>query len=624
MAMAIVSAGAASGQEVAAPEQPAEQQPSPAGHLVNEIRVRFSQEHPRHPAEASLLQATVTLVETPEGLSPPADGQAGRTMTLAQLATLPNPRLSDRGLAAIAPAVVRRLKGLGFGGVYVVPDPAEFAVEEGRAVDRRAPGSGRLTLNITMGVVTEVRTTAIGERVASEQKVNNPLHARIRLMSPIQPGNEESGKPPDLYRSADVDDFAIRLSRHPGRRVDAAVSPTGTESGAIALDYLVTENKPWLIVGQVSNTGTEETSRVREHIAFIHNNLTNNDDILGVGYYTANFSDSHTVYGSYEAPFGDNREWRYRAFGQGYVYDASEVGLAGEDFEGDGWSVGGEAIWNFYQDHALFLDLVAGAQFKNVSVDNNLAGISGDDNFLVPHLRLRAERHREVDRTDAEVGVEFNLADVAGTDDDLDALGRTDADADWVLLKGRATHSFYVEPLLAGEGGEPTAMAHEIALALEGQEAFGYRLVPNETQVLGGLYTVRGYPESIVAGDSAIVASLEYRYHIARNLAPDPTPGAFFGRPFRFVPQYKFGPTDWDWTLKGFVDAGRVVNSDREAFESDHTLVGVGIGTEIAYRRNASLRVEWGIALNGLEDAAGNSFVDEGDNEIHFVLTLVY
>lgn len=52
--------------------------------------------------------------------------------------------------------------------------------------------------------------------------------------------------------------------------------------------------------------------------------------------------------------------------------------------------------------------------------------------------------------------------------------------------------------------------------------------------------------------------------------------------------------------------------------------MGAGIGTEISYKRNISLRMDWGFALHGLEDASGNTLVDSGDNRLHVVLTLVY
>ncbi len=592
-------------------------------HVVRTVRITYAREHPSQPSVEAVLLGTIGLVETPEGLSPPDGKKATRVVRLGDLGTLPDPRFSDRGLAAIPQAVSLRLRDLGLIGVYVTPDPAEFALVDGRVQDRRPAGSDTLTLVVSTGVVTEVRTVAQGERVFKDLTINNALHAWIRDQSPVQPMTGEGAGRRDLLRGDLVNDYVFKLSRHPGRRVDVTVDAPGTEPGAARVDYVVTENRPWLLFAQLSNTGTPSTDRLREHFGFIHNNLTNRDDVFALGYHTANFSDSHTVYGSYEFPNRRGGDWRFRLSGSWYQYEASEVGFTGTDFEGDGFSVGAEAIWNFFQDRDFFLDLVFGFDFKHVSVDNNLAAISGDDNFVVPHVRLRAQRHRETSRLDAEGGVEFNIPGLAGTDSNLDALGRTAADEDWFLFKGNAQYSFYLEPGVA-RGGEPTKLAHELAFSAQGQLALDSRLIPNETFVAGGLYTVRGYPEAVTSGDTAIVGTAEYRWHVVRSLAPDPDPGRVFGRAFRFVPQYELGPTDWDLQLKLFGDVGRVTQTDRRSFEVDHTLVAVGVGTELSFTRHFNLRLDWGVALNELLDSTGAEIVERGDNRLSFVLTAVY
>jgi hypothetical protein len=80
-------------------------------------------------------------------------------------------------------------------------------------------------------------------------------------------------------------------------------------------------------------------------------------------------------------------------------------------------------------------------------------------------------------------------------------------DDDWTVFKWSLDHSFYLEPLLFREAAHDpdaphwkTALAHEIAFSFRGQHAFDNRLIPQEEETLGGLYTVRGYPESIAAG----------------------------------------------------------------------------------------------------------------------------
>ena len=171
---------------------------------------------------------------------------------------------------------------------------------------------------------------------------------------------------------------------------------------------------------------------------------------------------------------------------------------------------------------------------------------------------------------------------------------------------------------------ERTGFAHEVALRAAGQYAFGSRLVPNYQDVMGGLYTVRGYPEAIVAGDSSVVASAEYRLHVPALLTSREEAGSLFGKPFRWRPQYAYGPTDWDLIARAFVDVGRTMNSDRESFEVDQTLVGAGVGLELSITRRFNVRADVGWALEGLDNADGSTLVERGDVQLHFVGTVVY
>ena len=103
-----------------------------------------------------------------------------------------------------------------------------------------------------------------------------------------------------------------------------------------------------------------------------------------------------------------------------------------------------------------------------------------------------------------------------------------------------------------------------------------------------------------------------------RTPAPiQPAPGRLFGRPFRFAPQNVYGRPDWDLILRGFVDVGQSLISDRFAFEREETLVGAGIGAELLFKRRFNIRVDWGFALE--PTASGN--VNAGSNRVYFRAT---
>ncbi|MCA9294778.1 MAG: ShlB/FhaC/HecB family hemolysin secretion/activation protein [Phycisphaerales bacterium] len=624
-------AGAATGQtEVfsnatqAAPMAPVLPEPAPEDgepRQITSIAIQYERTNAAHPSMDAVLAGTVRLTPTAQGYVAPRPEGPTELVRMDSLGELANPVFYDSALPAISAAVVQRLQDLGLIGVYAEPDPGQFRVEGGRVVDGRGPGDHSLVMRITTGQVTQVRTVGLGNRLPEDQTVNNPVHDRIRTRSPIEPGTGVTEQTTDLLRGDAIDDYVFRLNRHPGRRVDVAVAASGAEPGAVTLDYLVTENRPWLIFGQVSNTGTESTSEWRERFGFIHNQLTNDDDIFSIEYVTAGFSDSNAIISSYQWPL----HWDFlkaRVFGMWYEYSASDVGQLDAKFNGEGWGLGGELIWTVQQWREAFLDLVGGVRLERIDVQN--PGLSdAQDTIILGYIGARYERERDASRTNAWLTYEGSMQGVR--DSNVNTLGRFDASETFSYLTMGINHSFYLEQLLRPDISDNAALAHEIALSARAQISFNDRLIPNFQETAGGLYTVRGYPEAVAAGDSAFIGSAEYRFHLPRSFAPEEQPGKLFGQPFRYAPQYRYGPVDWDFVLKGFADVAKTdIVRAQSAFESDETLVGVGIGAELAVSRNLNVRVDWGFALDGIDDASGDSVVDVGHNEVHVVITVVF
>ncbi len=589
--------------------------------------IGYVRENPGHPFPEEVLNAVVELTETPDGWVAPREGQPVTKIRLADVGLLTNQWFFDSALPEISRAAVRQLQELGLIGVYVEPDPEQIRVEDEVVVDRRPDGVTTLTLQVTTGVVTSLRTVGLGERLPEDQTVDNKVHQRIKDRSPVYP-NDPQRLESDLLRRDLIDDYVFRLNRHPGRRADVAVAAAADEPGGVALDYVITENRPWMLFAQVSNTGTRSNeSDIRERVGFIHNQLTNNDDIFTVDFMTGSFQDINAVNTSYERPLFGSERLRWKIFGSWYEYDASTVGLLGAQFQGDGYTVGGEMIGNFYQDRDLFIDAVGGARWEHVETDNDFINEDGNEDFFIPYVGLRLERVRQSEQTFAGLTLEFNVPGIAGTNDgvELDRLGRTESDNDWITLFYDFSHSLYLEPVFSKEYEDQLTLAHELSMSLRGQWNFGSRLVPNQQGVIGGLYTVRGYPESIAAGDSVLVGTLEYRFHVPKGMQVSEKPGSMAGTPFRWVPQYQFGYVDWDLILKAFIDVGVTQVNDRFSFESNETLVGAGVGVELALTRRLNGRVDFGFPLRDFDDPSGNdNDVDVGDWAIHWVVTVIF
>ncbi|MEL7089972.1 MAG: hypothetical protein AAGL98_16265, partial [Planctomycetota bacterium] len=293
--------------------------------------------------------------------------------------------------------------------------------------DLRDENDTTLNFNIRTNFVSEMRTVASGDRIPDdEDRVNHPAHQRILANSPLGAG--------DLVNRRAVDDYLYDLNRHPGRNAAVSVS-TGLNpaQGDTVLDYLISEAKPWTAFFNLSNTGTEATNDWRERFGLLHTQLTGNDDIFSVEYVTASFSDSNAVFASYERPFENHDRFHWRVFGEFQDFEASDVGFPGADFNGTEYRAGGEIIHNFWQSGPSFLDLVAGARYESVNVDNQFAGIEETERFIIPYVGIGFENTTQVNTTTAYFGIEYSLADLADTNEpSIDGLGRLNTDADWV------------------------------------------------------------------------------------------------------------------------------------------------------------------------------------------------
>ena len=263
-----------------------------------------------------------------------------------------------------------------------------------------------------------------------------------------------------------------------------------------------------------------------------------------------------------------------------------------------------------------------------MEVVNRLSGgdIAGEGDFVLPYAAVRFEQVRDVSETRGELKVTYGSGDANRAE--LDKLGRLGAANDWWMISGDLSYSVFLEPLLfpdsfrLGEAGNHGTMANEVFIAVRGQWAIDRRLIPQEEQTMGGFFTVRGYPESVLASDSAFLATAEYRYHVGRGLRPVSERDNI--RPWRLGnmrPLRPYSRPDWDLILRGFVDVGEAVYTDPISSESNSTLVGAGLGMELQVKENFVLRLDWGMALNDLDQPER---VRAGDSRLHVMAMFLY
>lgn len=600
---------------------------------VEQFVLTYGKPHPSLPALEMLADCEVRL-EVRAGVFEPAEKGSGAIYRIGD--KFPGGRFSEPALIGIFQAIVQACNERGIFGVFVVPSREELdpqTREDFRAADNR-----RLTLVVWASEIGQVRSVAKGSRIATEQGISHRKHRHIVRHSPLKSAtNAQAGT---LLEKEKLDDYLQRLNRLSGRRVEAAVSST-SDPGSVVLDYLVNEKRAWFAFGQVSNTGTDATSPWRERVGFTHNQLTNFDDVIAVDYITSSITGGNAGFVSYDRPLIFPDVLRVRALGSYGEFTAKDVGIALEEFTGSSWSGGLEATWSPWRFWDTSIDFTVGAAWQDIVVNNRTIDLKGDASLLTPYVSIKLERFTETMQTTFRLGWETNLADLAGTTPDaIFGLGRLDSDTEFNLLKFEFSHSTYVEPLLfrkdfrEGRNWRRSTRAHELYFSARGQQVLdNMRLIPQKQLAIGGMFSVRGYPESVSGGDNVTYATAEYRFHIPRAFRPynestavpgqrSASPPSYFGRPFFWKPAQVYGLPDWDLVFRTFVDAGytRVVRPRPE--EIDRTLVGVGAGLELQAYGMLSVRMDYGMTLERVK--TGNEDVQPGSSRVHLMASFTW
>ena len=588
-------------------------------YTVMNFTVQYAEAHLGHPPLSEIIQLPIELGRVSDGFVAPRPDGPTVLIHLASTFLPPDDRFYASALAAINAALVKEFNRRGLVAVLVAPNAGQ--IERSTGKDLRPAPDNNLQLIVFTGRAIGIHTFASGDRIPEGERENNPRHNRILERSPVQPGGQD-----DLIREDKLYEYTARLNRHPGRRVDVQIRPARTAGGAY-VDFLVTELKPWAVYGQYSNTGTSSTTKGRERFGFTHYQLTGHDDIFAVDYVTGDFDEVHAVSGFYDVPIYGTERFRARIIGAYWKFDSDLLGFPSEFFRGKNWTVGGLITANVFQHKDFFVDLVGGLRVAHADIFTTTGANDGEDYFFIPKWGITASQAGNTSAAFAKVTFEKNIASIAGTKkSELQQFGRGfDIDKNWMVMRFNAESFFYLEPLLFRSAWEDpstpesSTLAHEIYASFRGQYSFDNRLIPNEMQTLGGLYSVRGYREAETSGDSIGVASVEYRFHVPRVFTPNRTPYSILGvENFKVVPQHVYGQPDWDLILRAFFDIGRSWRTRAVTSDINETLIGSGIGAELVLKQNLRARFEYGWPL---KDTLGS---DVGDGRARFVVRVQF
>jgi len=595
---------------------------------IDRVVLTYARENTAYP-ELSELNWLVVPMKKYNGVFYSSKYEKGEDCSVNLKRFVPNSRFDVSAINEMLSAVVAELNKRGFDGVYVLPSQEQIDVRSG--ADKRVGFDKSLTFVIWVAEVSNVRTVAKGTRIEGEQEtVDNSKHSRILANSPVAKKSESNVSTLD---KDNVADYLRRLNRHPNRRVDSSVA-SSYNTGDIDIDYLVNERKPWIAYAQVSNTGTESTGDYRYRFGYVNYQATGNDDIFSIDYIDS-FEDTRAGMASYQIPILFPDYLKFRVYGSLSDYTARDIGNTRMRYTGTNYIGGVEFISSPFSISSDFsLDFIAGARYENIDVNNESFGQSANDYMIIPYVGVALERRNPLASTYASVFAETNATDIS--ESKMNIWGRMNSNDSYVTLKGDFIQSFYLEPLLKGDKFYDTSdwtnsiFANEIYFRARGQwTPDDKRLVAQQECIGGGLYSVRGYPESIAAGDNGFVLNIEYRLHFPRFLAPLSTyeDKTKTFDDFNLCAPNPLSFADWDLMMRVFFDYAQFYNNDRLSYEYDLELMSTGVGLECQIMSNLSARVDCGWILNGLEKyKLGPSYKDigRGDYKINFVITLSF
>ena len=436
--------------------------------------------------------------------------------------------ISAMGMLDVYDAIVNKLTDRGLIGVYILAD-----VNPRKGVDERVPGVMDVKVTVFISELAKIRTIArkIPFKIKSLPKLNDddapdgqvvkdPKHLWIKAKSPVKPGG--------VIEKPRLQDYLSRLNRFPGRRVDAAINATG-ETGKVMLDYLIREQRNFVIYAQEANNGTKSTGEWRSRLGLELRQLLNKDDILRMEYTTTDLQKFNSGILTYQMALAKPDLLKMKVYGLYGQFSAEDVGFSGASFSGDSLTAGAMLTWTPKYWHGFPLDLSIGGEFMRVTVDNSATGGKSAVNFILPYLAVGTEKTTE--KYSLAMNYQIKGSFDSKNQDQLNGLGRFDTDGAFWFLNGDFAASIFLEPLILGKkwgdlGKDGTKwkrgiLANELAFFAHAQYALGNRrLIPQLELINGGYNSVRGYPESFTSGDTGYFASAEYRLHVPRLFKP--------------------------------------------------------------------------------------------------------
>lgn len=378
----------------------------------------------------------------------------------------------------------------------------------------------------------------------------------------------------------------IEINAHPDREVKAVVLP-GQTVGTSDLILEAKDHFPLHVGAEVNNFGTRLTGMERYGVSLTDNNLFGADDILAMRLQYG--EKVQAISTQYVRPLDDD------GLELGGTFSYTEVGVGGDFVDLD--IKGKASAYSVYLDRPLMtmgpVDFKWTGGFESKSIENTVLGvISSKDELRMLHAGLNLDEADSWGRTIAVNDLTYGFSWLGASEKNDPQLSRAGSGAGFMKFNSTV---YRIQPI------------HDSMLLY--LKTFGQwtrdRLLSAEQFDIGGVYSVRGYPQSDYLGDAGIGANVELRI------------------PFYFISrEIKFPGTDVPlWNRLNFVlffDAAHASLRNPAAGEvRSKSYMGAGGGIRFALPHNMTGRFEWAAPI-------GEKPSDRSRGQFYFSVTVEF
>lgn len=414
------------------------------------------------------------------------------------------------------------------------------------------------------------------------------------------------------------------LNSHPDLNVDTDLKlRTTAEQRYIDMDYKVTEYLPLHAVLDLRNNGTDVTGQWRAGLTVQDLNLTRHDDVLTVSIPVSvpDISKIQSVAVSYYLPHDLMQGGALTLFG-GYSKMKADDLFNSPDpssrlsSSGRGYFGGFQTPFTLVRNSSHLVTISPGLVYRVVEDTLTLGSGAGaanvDRNLTLTPFSVSIS-YNTASSADALGGRNFVALDTSYNPGSL--LGGSD-DKEITVQRAVAKSEYFVERLHAArlqpfagkkdDRGNATSGQWLVFLRAEVQYASS-PLIPADQFGIGGLDSVRGYPDRVVQGDDGYTATAELRTPIISGLMFKKSAGDDAKKGW-------FTPVDRLQFIT-FADAGYIRVQDTILGDpGSESIYSAGVGFRLQLTENILARADWGVPFgySSLIEKSSKDFASAG------------